>query len=104
MERGYSSACGIDNLDEAVEATLRCRENCGLPSRFIVLNDWDDAGVVWMDRGVMDEGGESPIYWGGAHNFGRLGTDEPFDPDVDLFATYPDWVQFRLTEAQSENF
>jgi hypothetical protein len=103
-EWGYRRGCGVDSLEDAVEVTLRCRENCGVPSRIVVLNDWQDGGVVWMDRGEVDTHGESPIYWGGTHNFLRLGTGEPLDDDLDVFADYPAWVQFRLDTEQGENF
>ncbi len=55
-----------------------------------------------MDRGVTDENGESPIYWGGTHNFLRLCTDELPDVDLDVFPDYPAWVEFRLKEALEE--
>lgn len=49
QEWGYSECCGIDALDEAVEVTLACREQIGLPHRYFVINDWGDGGVVYLD-------------------------------------------------------
>jgi hypothetical protein len=58
--------------------------------------------VVWMDRSRIDADGESPIYWGGTHNFLRLGTGEPLDADVDVFESYPAWVRFRQEEVEGK--
>jgi hypothetical protein len=37
-EYGYSTACGVANLSESVEVTIRWREVIGLPVRFVVLD------------------------------------------------------------------
>ena len=50
-EHGYSPACGVTNLGEAVEMTLACRESIGLSHRFVILEDKGDAGVVLLDAG-----------------------------------------------------
>jgi hypothetical protein len=34
---GYSRGCGIDALDDAIEATLRGREKCAIPARIFLL-------------------------------------------------------------------
>ena len=100
---GYSDACGIDPLFEVIETTTRCRQNCSIPARYLVLTDRGDAGVVWIDRGEIDANGESPVYWGASYNFLRLGTGEPLDADVDRFEDFPAWVQFRLEEVRELN-
>lgn len=99
---GYSTACGLDGLDECVRLTLEHRWKIGLPARYIALNNWDDAGMVWMDTLAMDEDGEYPIFWSGAHNYLRLRSDsaEPMDTDVNRYAGYGDWVTERLQEAR----
>jgi hypothetical protein len=48
-EWGYSDCCGIDTLDGAISDTLTCREKFALPSRYFVVNNWHDGGVVYLD-------------------------------------------------------
>ena len=93
---GYSAVCGIDSLDEMVAATLRCRSALGLPGRYVILNDWGDAGVVVLDavHGADPDGW--PVYWVGAHNLHRLANDEPLDRDCDRYDGFGKWVQARL--------
>lgn len=100
---GYSSACGVGSLDDAVQATLRCRQALHLPPRYLILNDLGDAGVVFLDTATADIRGECKVYWTGAHNLARLAEGQDIDNDCDVFDDYPAWVLFRLTEAQGEN-
>jgi hypothetical protein len=96
---GYSSACGVDSLDESVQITEHARHNLGLPSRYVVLNDWHDAGVVYLDTSAPDANGEYKVFWVGAHNFARLAIEEPMDKDVSEYADFPAWVLSRLESA-----
>ena len=52
---GYSTACGVDSLADTVATTLRVRKSLGLPERYIVLNDWQDAGIVILDAAMPKE-------------------------------------------------
>jgi hypothetical protein len=100
---GYSAACGVDSLDEAVTATLRCRSAFGLPARYVVLNDWGDAGVVVLE-GLPDIDPENwPVYWMGGHNLHRLAAGEPADDDYDRYDGFGSWVTARLAAAIEEN-
>lgn len=88
-EWGYSGACGIGSLADAVTVTIRCRDSFGLPQHYVILNDWGDAGVVCLDsrNGI--------VTWTDAHGLRRL--VDGFSPeDADTFSDYPAWVASRL--------
>ena len=101
-ERGYSSACGVGSLDDAVEATLRLRRVLGLSVRYVIINDWEDAGVVYLDTADENRDGECPVYWAATHNINRLAEGKPLDSDVDKYEDYPAWVVNRLEDAKDE--
>lgn len=44
---GYSTACGIDNLEDSIKVTEECRASICLPSNILIINDWNDGGVVF---------------------------------------------------------
>lgn len=99
---GYSSACGVGSLDAAVETTLRCRRSLQLPERYILLNDWGDAGVVFFDTARVSEDGEYILYWAGAHDIAPLASLEAVGGDADVFEDFPAWVLSRLEDAIEE--
>lgn len=103
-ERGYSMACGVDSLDESVAVTLRARQSMRLPERYVILNDWQDSGVVFFDFTMINPIGEYKIYWTHAYNLTRLAEGQEIDADIDVFEDYPDWVKYRLEEKISENY
>jgi hypothetical protein len=90
---GYSECCGVDNLAEAVERTLACRESIGLPQNWLLLNDWGDAGIVLIDVPT------GRVCWCGAHNAGNL-ADRKIDSDADWFDGYPEWTARRVEDAE----
>jgi hypothetical protein len=100
-EHGYSSVCGIDSLTQSVEATVRCRQTLELPHHIVVLNDWNDAGVVYLETSAPNSE-EMPIYWVATHNFHRLAKGATMDGDIDHFPTYAAWVEARLLELDDE--
>lgn len=93
---GYADATGIDNLSESVETTLLCRENLDLPSDWLVLNDWNDAGVVLLN--LKSE----RVCWSGTHNVARVASGNHPDEDIDWFPGYPEWSVSRLEDAIDE--
>jgi hypothetical protein len=99
---GYSESCGLPSLDGAVEATLRCRAKIGLPNRYVILDDRNDAGVVFLDVGASSDREACPIYWVGSHNFGRLADNTPMDSDCDSFAGFSEWVASELRRVREE--
>jgi hypothetical protein len=94
----YSDVCGIDSLDQTVADTLRCRQSMNLPLWYVVLNDWNDAGVVFLDLSSLNSDGECAVRWAGALNLHRLAIGEDMDDDVDNFESYADWVMSRLRD------
>jgi hypothetical protein len=97
-EYGYSSACGVCNLDESIETTIRCRRSFALPSPYVVLDDRGDAGVVVLDTGSPT----GRVIWLGAHEVPKLATDASSVEDYDEFTDFPAWVSRCLRDAQKE--
>lgn len=94
---GYSLACGLDNLEDSVAATLMLRERVSLPHHVILLNDWGDAGVVLLDSRAQD----GVVIWTSSQNLHRLIAGEPLH-DADVFGSYAMWVVDRLGLAKDE--
>lgn len=89
--KGYSECCGVSNLAEAVEQTLKCRVSIKLPHTWLLLNDWGDRGIVLLDLPT------GRICWCGAHNAGHL-AEGGIDADADWYEGYPEWAASRLEE------
>ena len=99
---GYSAASGIPSLASAVEATLRCRSALGLPRRYVVLEDRNDAGVVILDTAAHPDPESCPVYRVGTHNLGRLAANQRMDADCDWFAGFGEWVESELNRVKAE--
>lgn len=97
-EWGYSEFCGIEALDSAVDVTLVCREQFGLPRRYFVLNDWGDGGVVYLDT----ETGRVRA-WGDPCELHGLAAETMSPDSVETFDDYPAWVAY-LVERHDEPF
>jgi hypothetical protein len=95
-EWGYSGACGISSLVDAVTATLRCRTAIHLPQPYMILNDWGDAGVVCLDSR------SGALFWVHAHDLQRL-AHGVLPGDVDTFEDFPAWVLSRLEVEREEH-
>ena len=94
-EWGYSGACGIGSLSETVSVTLRCRRALGLPQPYVILNDWGDVGVVYLDTR------SGTVTWTDARGLRRL-VDGCTPEDADTFPDYPAWVASRLEVERTE--
>lgn len=99
-EWGYSAACGIASLGEAIATTLRCRQTLALPTHYIVLNDWGDAGVVLLDVASPEQSHEGQVIWTATHNVDRLAEAREMDRDVTIYPGYAEWTLSRLEAAQ----
>jgi len=91
-EYGYSQQCGIENLDEAVEQTIKWRKSHSLPGHWLILNDWGDGGIVALNLST------GQVCWCDSYDAGRLLTDSPV-PNADWFDGYPEWVASRLVHS-----
>jgi hypothetical protein len=96
---GYSAACGVDNLSETVEATQRCRSTLQLPPNVVVLNDWNDAGVVLLEFGSASE---PRVVWTTSHNLERLSSGQTLDGDRDEFANFAEWAIHRADDIRGD--
>lgn len=95
MECGYSGACGISSLADAVTATLRCRTAIPLPQPYVILNDWGDAGVVCLDSH------SGAVVWTHSHELPHLAAGQT-PHDADSFEDFPAWVVSRLEVERTE--
>jgi hypothetical protein len=94
-EYGYSSACGVANLGESVEMTLACRESIGLSTRYVILEDKGDAGIVLLDAGSAS----GRVLWVGTHAIRRLMAGEQVE-DLDKYPEFSAWVLRCLDDAK----
>lgn len=69
-EYGYWHGTAVSNLDDSVRDTLSAREHLGLPTRFIVLENLQDGGVVLVDTEEQPTPGEPVVYWAGLEDLG----------------------------------
>lgn len=93
---GYGEATGIGSLDESVQTTLACRNTIGLPQRWLILNDWGDAGVVMLDSAT------SRVCWCASHDVERIAHDGVPLTTADWYESFGDWSKSRLEEALEE--
>lgn len=92
-EWGYGDAVGIGNLRESVSWTLRVRTSWQMPVQYVLLHDWQDAGIVLMDtKNVNIEGEPRVLYVTHPPK-----EDNPSDI-IRSYATFADWCVFRLEE------
>ena len=93
---GYSLACGVSSLEDTVSITLRCRDKLSLPPRYIVLNDWGDGGVVYLDSesGVVMWADSSVLY--------DLADGKHSPSDGDVYADYTAWAAARMEAAADD--
>jgi hypothetical protein len=59
---GYWHATGISSLDETVSDTKAARNHLNLPTRYIVLYDHQDGGVILLDTVADSTSGENKVY------------------------------------------
>jgi hypothetical protein len=90
-EWGYSDCCGVGSLDEAVDTTLTCREKIGLPRRYFVLNDWGDAGIVYLDT----QTGRVRA-WADPSELHELAAGLKSNESAETFDDYPAWVAYLV--------
>jgi hypothetical protein len=91
LTHGFARASGTSSLDMIVEATLRWRER-KIPQHLIVLHDWGDAGIVYLDYAVCTENNDPFIFATSLDNFNRLAEGEDMNGDIDGYTNYALWV------------
>jgi hypothetical protein len=98
---GYSMACGIENLAGSVKQTLDCRKSISLPDNILLINDWNDGGVVFAIAEPVP-GNEYQIIWSDSADIYRLIEGTPLPPDASRFQSFGAWVADRI-EFEREN-
>ena len=101
-ELGYSDACGISSLSEAVKRTEEVRQSIGLPDHYIILNDMGDAGLIYFDSSIVDVNGEYRLIWAGGHDIEGLAAGRLVSEEVDIYEDCPAWTRVKLEDAQDE--
>ena len=99
---GYSSPCGIDNLEESIKKTLELRESIKLLNDILVINDWGDAGLVFS-IGNDPSKSEHEIIWANTADIYNLIEGKPLPKEADHFKNYPLWVFERLEDEKEES-
>lgn len=93
--------CGSGDTDAAPNAhrcisdTVRFRSSVSLPSNYVVLDDRNDGGTVFLDT-------HSPfgsVMWVDYHAVERVGLSTLLPTEHDLFPTFIDWVSFCIEQA-----
>ena len=103
-EYGYSMACGVENLEESVELTLDCRRKISLPKDILLINDWNDGGLVFMIANQSPYQ-EYPIIWSDTGDIYTLIEGKPLPSDVSKYENFPLWVADRvLVEEEESNY
>ncbi len=97
---GYSGACGIDNLADAVELTLACRRQMGLPHNVLLINDWNDGGVVFAIRDDAPDA-EYGMVWGDASDLHTLAGGQPLPEGGTRFINFAAWIVDRIQFQQN---
>jgi len=95
-KHGYAEATGIDSLSESVETTLRFRKNFNLPTEWLVLNDWNDAGIVLINLN------SERVVWCATHHVDQITSGDILDDDVEWFQGYAEWTVSQLEDATDD--
>lgn len=98
LECGYGPVHAVSNMQQSIEDTRRFRAAAGLDSRYVVLDDYGDAGVVLLD--TSSESGS--VVWADWRAAGRLHVGAAKAGEFELFATFSDWVEDRMRELRDE--
>lgn len=95
LECGYGGVGAVANIQESIADTLRFRAAVDLNSKYVVLEDKGDAGVILLDTST-DSGS---VVWTDSHSVGLLhaGTG-----DWERFDSFSAWVEDRVIELGDE--
>jgi hypothetical protein len=87
-EYGYWHATAVSSLEESVRATSEARAYHGLPKQYMVLNDYQDGGLILINTGESSQQGEYPLYWLGWEDI----IPTPNLSGASRYDTFPDYV------------
>ncbi|MCL1132544.1 SMI1/KNR4 family protein [Shewanella sairae] len=90
---GYGECSVLSSLEDSVSDTIRFRNSAKLPSKFIVLEDLNDSGVVVLN--TASDNGE--VTWLTAHETSKLADIHPLNlTDADYYPSLSEWLIFKL--------
>jgi hypothetical protein len=92
---GHSNA--IPNIEEAARDTLSFRAAVALPHHYLVLDDMNDAGTVFLDTSST----AGTVLWVAMHSVRELAAGLSDRADYDRFESFADWVAYCVSEAVS---
>ena len=95
-EHGYWHGTGVSNLEGTVRDTLDARRHLALPNRFVVLNNFQDGGLILIDTGEETSSGEFAMYWVGMEDVGN----PPRLEGNPRYGSFGDYVKDRLPSEQ----
>jgi hypothetical protein len=96
-EHGYWHGTGVSNLEDAVKDTLDARRHLDLPARFLMLDNFQDGGVILIDTSEETSSDEFAMYWVGMEDLGnppRLEGNTRYD-------SFGDFVKDQLPAKQA---
>jgi hypothetical protein len=96
-EHGYWHGTGVSNLEDAVKDTLDARRYHGLPTRFVVLDNFQDGGIILIDTGEETSSGEFAMYWVGMEDLGN----PPLLEGNTRYDSFGDYVKDQLPSKQA---
>jgi hypothetical protein len=98
--RWFWLSCGSGDSAAAPSAlscitdTLRYRAAVSLPSRFVVLDDRNDAGTVLLDTSSL----EGAVMWVDSHAIDKIALGTLSRGEHDFFPRFSDWVAFCIEQ------
>lgn len=89
---GYWHGTAVSSLQEAIANTLLAREHHHLPLHYVVLNNYEDGGLILIDTASESTPGESPLYWIGMEDL----DDPPCLEGAHHFPSYGAFAVYML--------
>ncbi|MGF1770644.1 SMI1/KNR4 family protein [Enterovibrio makurazakiensis] len=97
---GYGECLVLPSLEDSVSDTIRFRNYAELPSRFLVLEDLNDSGVIVLN--TTTDNGE--VTWLASHEVSKLADTHPLNlSDADYYPSLSEWLTFKLEEEIEES-
>lgn len=93
---GASMRSGFDNVSQSVRRTLELRRANRFPEGYLLLNDWNDVGVVVGQQVNLDHAPDLRVVWMDSCDLKEFLTTEIPPQGADVFPTYIDWLYKRF--------
>ena len=93
---GVASTAAVSNERAVISDTMRYREATGLPKHFVVLNDRNDAGTVFLD--TRSELGA--VAWVDSHAIYAFALETIQPSEYDAYPSFLAWVTDCIKEIE----